>query len=237
MRKLFLLSPLAPNQRMIEVQQVEFSYANTGFRLAVPELMIGDGERVALVGPSGSGKSTLLNLLGGILLPDRGSIKVAGRQVVEMKERGRRAYRAQTMGLVFQEFELLEYLNVRDNILLPYRISGQLRLTSDVVQRAEDLAGDLEIQDQLLRFPGQLSQGERQRVAIGRALIADPRLLLADEPTGNLDPRNKQRVLDLLLRHADQRRLTVVMVTHDHGLLERFERVIQVSEFAMDDPG
>jgi putative ABC transport system ATP-binding protein len=132
------------------------------------------------------------------------------------------------MGLVFQEFELIEYLNVLDNILLPFRIHHALKLTTDIRRRASGLARSLGIDDKLHRWPGQLSQGERQRVAIGRALITNPQWLLADEPTGNLDPAGKRRVLDLMLDQAAQRALTVVLVTHDHGLLDRFDRVVDV---------
>ena len=116
-------------------------------------------------------------------------------------------------------------------MLLPYRLNSTLVLNEEVRQRAKDLAGELGVGDKLARYPANLSQGERQRVAIGRSLITEPTLLLADEPTGNLDPRNKQRIVDLLLHQADQRELTVVMVTHDHGLLDRFQEVIDVDRF------
>ena len=135
------------------------------------------------------------------------------------------------VGLVFQEFELLEYLDVLDNVLLPYRVNSSLRLTAGVRQRARELLGSVGIGDMLDRYPDQLSQGERQRVAVCRALLVSPRLLLADEPTGNLDPANKGRVLDILLDYAAGNGATLVTVTHDSDLLSRFERVIDFREF------
>ena len=130
---------------------------------------------------------------------------------------------------MFQEFELLEYLTVLDNILLPYRITRALRLTNEVIERATQLAEQLGVADQLSRLPQRLSQGEKQRVAICRALVTSPRLLLADEPTGNLDPANKNRVLELMLRSAAEHNITVMMVTHDlQTIIERVERIICV---------
>ena len=146
-----------------------------------------------------------------------------------MSRSARSSFRIANVGLVFQSFELLPYLSVLDNLLLPFRLCSQLKLSVAVRQQARELAEGLEIGDKLSRFPSQLSQGEQQRVAIGRALIVEPPLLLADEPTGNLDPKNKQRVLDLMLESASQRGVTVVMVTHDHALLNQFETVYEVA--------
>jgi ABC-type lipoprotein export system ATPase subunit len=216
---------------LIDIFELEFSYSKGGFRLSIQQLHVPAGERVALIGPSGSGKSTLLQLMAGILLPQAGRLTVDDRELPQLSDAARRDFRIANIGLVFQEFELLEYLTVFDNILLPYRINDSLQLSDSVRKQAEQLASDLVIADKLARYPNQLSQGEKQRVAIGRALITKPALLLADEPTGNLDPRNKHRILDLLLHHADQRGVTVAMVTHDHGLLDRFQRVIDVGDF------
>ena len=224
------MSPTEENF-VIDVTNLDFSYAKGGFRLQVDRFKVPAGGHVALVGPSGSGKSTLLNLLAGILNPNGGRVTVAGNDLRQLGDSARRDFRISKIGLVFQEFELLEYLNVLDNVLLPFRINRSLDLSDEVRQRARELLSHLEIADKLKRYPAQLSQGERQRVAIGRALVTEPELLLADEPTGNLDPTNKQRVLDLMLDQAARRGLTVVMVTHDHGILDRFEKVFDVSEF------
>ena len=128
--------------------------------------------------------------------------------------------------MVFQSFELLEYLCVLDNILLPLRIGSGLSVGDSLRDRACELAAHVGISDKLRRYPGQLSQGERQRVAVSRALLLEPSLVLADEPTGNLDPHNKTLVLDLLLDYARQQSATLVTVTHDTELLSRFDRVI-----------
>lgn len=216
---------------VIEVSQLDFAYDNQGFCLHIDKFSVAAGQQVALIGPSGSGKSTFLQLLAGILLPRSGSVVVDGHNLGELSSPARRDFRIARIGLVFQAFELLEYLTVMENLLLPFRINASMCLTHDVRERARQLAVDLEIADKLARFPGQLSQGEQQRVAIGRALIAKPMLLLADEPTGTLDPGNKKRVLDLMLRGATQQGATVIMVTHDHGLLDRFEKVCKISDY------
>jgi ABC-type lipoprotein export system ATPase subunit len=153
-----------------------------------------------------------------------------GVEVTSLDDSGRRDFRVRNIGLVFQEFELLEYLNVFDNILLPYRISAGLRLHRGVRERAVELARQMGIADKLARFANLLSHGEKQRVAVCRALLAEPDLLLADEPTGNLDPGNKGRVLDLLCDYTDSSGATLVAVTHDHDLLGRFGRVIDFNE-------
>jgi putative ABC transport system ATP-binding protein len=135
------------------------------------------------------------------------------------------------IGLVFQEFELLEYLSVYDNILLPYRINPSLRLDDAVRGRAREIAEQVGIGDKLRRFPRRLSQGERQRVGVCRAVLTEPRLLFADEPTGNLDPENRERVLDILFDYVKQSGTTLLTVTHDHEILHRFSRVVDFKEF------
>ena len=189
------------------------------------------GEQVALVGPSGSGKTTLLHLVAGILTPDAGRVRVDGEDLASLEDAARRAFRVRRIGLVFQEFELLEYLSVLDNVLLPYRIHRELRLDAAARERACALAERLDIGDKLGRKPRSLSQGERQRAAVCRALVTGPPLLLADEPTGNLDPANKTRVLDTLFQLAAENGATILTVTHDHDLLPRFGRVIDAKDF------
>ena len=132
---------------------------------------------------------------------------------------------------MFQEFELLEYLNVLDNVLLPYRIHSALRIDPAVRERARRLADEVGIGALLDRYVTRLSQGERQRVAICRALVTEPAILLADEPTGNLDPESKERVLDILFACAGRTGATLVAVTHDHDVLPRFERVVDFKSF------
>jgi len=216
---------------MIQISQLHFRYPEGDFALRVPELTIERGETVAMIGPSGSGKTTLLSLMAGIRTPASGDIRTAGTDVGTLDEVGRRDFRIRTIGLVFQEFELLEYLSVLDNVLLPFRISPALRLDATVRERAAELAGMVGIGDKLDRHANLLSQGEKQRVAVCRALLARPPLILADEPTGNLDPTNKDHVLDILFDYARSSEATLVTVTHDHDLLERFDRVIDFRDF------
>ena len=216
---------------MIAIRDLEFEYRRREFCLRIGELVIADGRKVALIGPSGSGKTTFLNLISGIALPQSGSVGVDGQEVSALDDAARRAFRITNIGFVFQDFELLEYLSVLDNILHPYRINRALRLTPDVRARARSLAGNTGLANLLGRKPDQLSHGEKQRVAICRALLAGPRLILADEPTGNLDPANKDRILDLLVRHAQQVEATLLIVTHDLSLLERFDEVIDFRQF------
>jgi len=222
-------------RHVIEIDDLTFRYREGDFHLRVPGLAVPRGESLAIVGPSGSGKTTLLNLVAGILDPGGGRVVVLGTDVGGLTEPGRREFRIANIGLVFQEFELLEYLSVLDNILLPYRITTALELTPEVRDRARRLADEVGITDKLGRHPGSLSQGERQRVAICRALIAGPPLLLADEPTGNLDPGNKGRVLDILFEYSRNSGATLLTVTHDHELLPRFDRVLDFRDFLAID--
>ena len=216
---------------MVHIRDLEFRYAQGQFHLRVPALDIEREESVALVGPSGSGKTTLLNLICGIVTPVRGQIESNGIEITGLGDGPRREFRIRNVGLVFQEFELLDYLRVFDNILLPYRIHPALALDASVRDRAVALAGRVRIADKLRRYPDKLSQGERQRVAVCRAVLPGPPLLLADEPTGNLDPGNAKLVLDMLLELAQDSKATLIVVTHNHDLLENLERVIVVRDF------
>jgi ABC-type lipoprotein export system ATPase subunit len=216
---------------MIEINDLEFRYAEGEFRLRIPELRVEERSTTALIGPSGSGKTTLLNLVAGIAVPASGRIAVQGTDVGLLGESARRAFRIRRIGLVFQEFELLEYLSVLDNILLPFRINPALRLDRAVRERARELAGQVGLADKLRRHPGRLSQGERQRVALCRAVLPEPALILADEPTGNLDPENSERVLDLLFTQVERLGATLVTVTHERELLPRFQMVVDFRGF------
>lgn len=217
---------------MIAVADLEFRYGGE-FSLRIDKLEIDSGSAVAFIGPSGTGKTTLLHLLAGILVPDSGTILRDGTVVNGLDDAARRDLRIRTIGLVFQDFELLDYLNVLDNILLPYRLHPSLQLDESVKTRARELAARLGVGDRLHRFPDQLSQGEKQRSALCRALLPRPSLILADEPTGNLDPENKKAVLDLLFDYVSEANdgVTLVTVTHDHELLGQFSRVVDFAEF------
>jgi len=216
---------------MIEIRDLRFRYREGGFALAVSELGIAAGERVALVGPSGSGKTTLISLVAGILRPDAGSIRVGDVRLEDRNDRQLREFRISNIGFVFQEFELLDYLCVGENILLPYYLNAALELSPEARRAAESLAAGMGLADKLRRHPATLSQGERQRVAICRALVTAPRLLIADEPTGNLDPLSAAAIVDLLVREAERRGATLLTVTHNHALLDAFDRTIDVAGF------
>ena len=220
---------------MISVRDLRFTYPASDFCLTVDGLDVSRGEAVAVIGSSGTGKTTLLNLISGVTAPKSGRVLTNETCVSDLDDASRRAFRIQYVGMVFQEFELLEYLNVRDNILLPFRISPALKLNREAVNRAEELASLVGISDKLKRPIRRLSQGERQRVAICRALVTEPPLLLADEPTGNLDPHNTARVLDILFDYVRKSETTLVSVTHERDQLDRFDRVVDFDAFRKAD--
>jgi putative ABC transport system ATP-binding protein len=186
---------------------------------------------VAVIGPSGSGKTTLLNLVAGILVPEQGTVHCDGSDISALSDSARRDFRISRIGFVFQDFELLDYLNVLDNVLHPYRITRTLKLTREVRERAGDLLQQMGLGDKLDRGVERLSQGEKQRVAICRALLPSPQIVLADEATGNLDPRNKGHILDLLFEAVQAHGATLLAVTHDHELLPRFDRTVDFNDF------
>ncbi len=216
---------------MININNLDFRYSLGDFRLTVPEFTVAQSEKVAVIGPSGSGKSTLLNLIAGILMPMQGTVSVDNTKVSELRDDERRNFRITNIGFVFQDFELLDYLNVLNNILHPYRITDALILNREVRTRVVKLAEQMGIDDKLKRHANDLSQGEKQRAAICRALLPGPKLILADEATGNLDPANKTRILDLLFQSVEEHDATLLAVTHDHELLKRFDRVVDFQEF------
>ncbi len=216
---------------MIRVTDLRFAYPQSDFRLRVRDLHIQSGSTVAVIGPSGSGKTTLLNLIAGILVPNAGRVATNDIDVSSLSESARRDFRVRHVGLVFQEFELLEHLVVLDNILLPCRITSSIQINQEHRDRAAALAGEMGLDDKLRRYPRKLSQGERQRVALCRALLLQPPLLLCDEPTGNLDPVNKEHVLDILFDYVCRHDTTLLTVTHDHQLLPRFDETIDFTCF------
>ncbi len=187
------------------------------------DLTVRHGEFVAFMGPSGSGKSTLLHLLGLLDLPDGGTVEIAGEGTADLDDDALTALRRTKLGFLFQSFELIPNLSARENVLLPAEISGQGAAASE---RLAHLADQLAIGDRLGHRPRQLSGGQRQRVALARALINDPVVVLADEPTGNLDTRTGAEVLELLRRGVDDAGWTVVMVTHDPNAALHADRIV-----------
>jgi putative ABC transport system ATP-binding protein len=216
---------------MIEIRDLLFEYQQGEFHLSIPKLTIAPGEKVALIGPSGTGKTTLLNLLAGILVPASGVIEIEGLDIAPLNVDDRQDFRAAKMGLIFQEFGLLEYLTVLENICLPYRISPVLVRDAQVLDRARDIAETIGLGDKLHRYPKHLSQGERQRIEMCRALITQPAMILGDEPTGNLDPMNRDHVAALLFEYSTRAKAPLLVVTHDHELVKQFDRTVDIREF------
>lgn len=220
---------------MIQLTDINFRYPSGEFHLSIPNLSVTAGKKVAVIGPSGSGKTTLLNLVAGILIPGKGSVSIDDIEISNQSDKTRRDFRISNIGFIFQDFGLLDYLDVQDNILHPYRITGALKLSSDIRQRAHMLAEQMGIADKLNRHPTDLSHGERQRVAICRALLPGPKLILADEATGNLDPKNKVHILDLLFENVDKHNATLLAVTHDQELLPHFDNVVNFNDFVQTE--
>lgn len=211
------------------LQGVRFRRPRGEFALAVGALEARPGEALACVGPSGSGKTTLLHLLAGILAADEGAVRVGGVDWRALTERERRRRRLARVGLVFQEFELLEHLTVAENCVLAHLLAPDLGPLESARERALELARATGIAHLLSRKPRALSHGERQRVAICRALVTEPELVLADEPTGNLDVAGARRVLDVLVEGARARGAALLCATHDTTLLGAFDRTIDVT--------
>jgi len=186
------------------------------------ELICGDS--LAIVGSSGSGKSTLLGLLAGLDLPSSGSVLLAGNDLARLDEDQRARVRAEHVGFVFQSFQLLDSLNALENVMLPLELEGR----ADARQRARALLARVGLGQRLTHYPRQLSGGEQQRVAIARAFAAEPAVLFADEPTGNLDSHTGERISDLLFELNKERGATLVLVTHDERLAHRCQRLIRL---------
>jgi putative ABC transport system ATP-binding protein len=215
---------------MIALSKLHFHYPRSDFSLEIQKLHFESGTKTALIGPSGFGKTTLLNLMAGILLPDSGEIEVGGHHLKHLSEKERRNFRIRNIGFVFQDFRLIPYLNVLDNILLPFRINRILHLDNKSRKSAQQLATDLGLEDKLMKFPDKLSHGERQRVAICRALVNKPPVILADEPTGNLDPQNKQKIMKILFNYVEEHLATLITVSHDLQILDGFNKTIDFAD-------
>lgn len=221
---------------MISIRDLHFQYPGaSGFVLQIPRLSIQSGEKVAIVGPSGSGKTTLISLISGMLRSSVGEITVGDIAVSSADDDALREFRISKIGFVFQEFDLLEYLNVRENILLPFYINPIMTINSEVDDRATGLAEKFGLMGKLLRLPSELSQGERQRVAICRALVTHPLIIIADEPTANLDAATAKVAMDILLDNVRIQGKTLLMITHDRTLFPCFDQVIDVEQFRKSD--
>jgi putative ABC transport system ATP-binding protein len=215
----------------IVLQDVQFAYRTGARVLDIPALEVMRGEQVFLHGPSGSGKTTLLGLLAGVLTPTSGYVRVLGEDLGRMRGGARDRFRAAHIGYVFQMFNLIPYLSVRDNITLPCRLSSVRRMrlgTGSVDAEVSRLTTALEIEGLLHAPVASLSVGQQQRVAVARALIGAPELVVCDEPTSALDADRRDRFLELLATCCAEARSTLVFVSHDLSLAARFGRTISL---------
>jgi putative ABC transport system ATP-binding protein len=217
---------------MLEARSLTKEYPSGDQRLTVlrdVSFLIPDGARVAIVGPSGSGKTTLLGLLAGLDTPTAGSVLLDGDNLSAMGEDARARIRGEKVGFVFQSFQLIPSLSALENVQVPLELRGE----RDAAARAKDLLGRVGLGDRGHHLPAQLSGGEQQRVAIARAFVNRPKLLFADEPTGNLDAATGQRIIELLESLNRDAGTTIVLVTHDSALAERTQRIIRLRDGAV----
>ena len=216
----------------IQARSLTFAYPGGPTVLDIPEFEVRSRARVFLFGPSGSGKTTLLGLIAGVLRPPAGTLHVLGEDVGAMSSPARDRLRAVHIGYVFQMFNLIPYLNVRDNIALPVRIAAERRRRLDgpvepaVVEAAEHLGIEALLDESVTR----LSVGQQQRVAAARALLGAPELIIADEPTSSLDADRRQDFLDLLFRNVEEAGSTLLFVSHDLALAEHFDRSLSLPD-------
>lgn len=220
---------------LIELQNVELSLGKDAARVHILKgisLAIEPGEAIGLVGPSGSGKSSLLMVMAGLERADSGSVLIEGVDLAAMGEDALAVFRGKRIGIVFQSFHLVPTMTARENVALPLELAGR----SDAFARADAELRAVGLGDRLHHYPAQLSGGEQQRVAIARAVAPDPAIIVADEPTGNLDETNGASIVDLLFALKRERGATLVLVTHDAGLAARCGRTIRLRSGAIMAP-
>jgi len=214
--------------KAVDVQSLHIELGRDASRVHVLkgiDLAINQGEAVGLVGPSGSGKSTLLMAMAGLERAGSGRIKIADQDITTMSEDALAQFRGRQIGIVFQSFHLIETMTALENVAVPLELAGH----RDPFQRAQKELEAVGLKDRLSHYPSELSGGEQQRVSIARALAPDPTLLLADEPTGNLDATNGDTIVELLFALKRERNMTLVLVTHDLRLAARCDRTIQLN--------
>jgi len=218
---------------IVELDQLHYCWkGQTKDTLHIPELSIAQGEHVFLRGESGSGKTTLLNLLAGILSPSSGSIRLLGQDLHNVSSIKRDRFRADHMGVIFQQFNLLPYLSVVENVTLPCHFSARRRdKAGDMQQSALSLLDHLQLGETLRgKIVSELSVGQQQRVAVARALMGQPEIIIADEPTSALDTNTRDRFIKLLFAQAEAQNSTILFVSHDPYIADYFPRVIELSE-------
>lgn len=219
----------------LEITDVAYRWSGrTGFSLTVPDLSVAKGESVLLLGESGSGKSTLLSLICGTIVPDQGHVCITGTDITSLSGGARDKFRAEQIGVIFQQFNLLPFGSLLDNILLPLRFApARRKRVGDASAEATALCAALGLPaDAIYAKATTLSVGQQQRAAVARALIGQPPLIIADEPTSALDANSQSAFLDLLFVQTTKHNTSLLMVSHDPRLGERFDRVIQMEDIA-----
>lgn len=215
---------------ILQIRDLHFQYPASDFKIEISDIKITQGSKIAISGKSGSGKTTLIHLISGILKPQSGEILFYDKSITDMNDKEIRKHRISNIGFIFQEFELLEYLNVMDNLILPYKINKSLVLDSEIKDKAKEIANRIGIGNKLDKHPKQLSGGERQRLAIARALITSPPLIIADEPTGNLDEKTSNIVMDEITDQVSYTNSTLIMISHNNELISSFDEIIDIQE-------
>jgi putative ABC transport system ATP-binding protein len=213
---------------ILEMKDIHKSYEQGGDRIEVLSqfsLAVNEGEILGIVGESGSGKSTLLALMAGLDRPDRGEIRIAGQDIVPLSEAELTLFRAQYIGIVFQQFHLLPHLSALENVQLPLEILDR----ESELERAKEILDVLGMGHRLKHYPSQLSGGEAQRVALARALVVRPKILLADEPTGSLDPKTGQKIMDYFFQICRQFQTTAILVTHNMDFAQKCDRSVHLN--------
>lgn len=219
------------NEVILSVKDLEKTYKTSSETLTILKglnMDLARGTRCAVVGKSGSGKSTLLNIIGGLDKPTSGSVFADGADISSMTEKELVKFRRDDLGLIFQFHYLLKDFTALENVFLPAYMAGMSKRAAK--ERAESLLCDVGLKERLHHFPSQLSGGERQRVSVARSLVNDPELILADEPTGNLDPANAQSVGDLLFSLSKDYKKTLILVTHDMSLAQKAEVIYTIED-------
>ena len=215
---------------ILQISDLHFQYPASDFKIEVSDIKITQGSKIAISGKSGSGKTTLIHLISGILKPQSGEILFFDKSITDMNDNDIRKHRISNIGFIFQEFELLDYLNVMDNLVLPYKINKSLSLDEEIKDKAKEIANRIGIGNKLDQHPKQLSGGERQRLAIARALITSPPLIIADEPTGNLDNKTSNIVMDEITDQVSYTNSTLIMISHNNELISSFDEIIDIQE-------
>lgn len=215
---------------ILQIRDLHFQYPASDFKIEISDIKITQGRKIAISGKSGSGKTTLIHLISGILKPQSGKILFYDESITDMNDKEIRKHRILNIGFIFQEFELLEYLNVMDNLILPYKINKSLVIDAEIKDKAKEIANRIGIGNKLDQHPKQLSGGERQRLAIARALITSPPLIIADEPTGNLDEKTSNIVMDEITDQVSYTNSTLIMISHNNELISSFDEIIDIQE-------